>query len=436
MDFDEALRWLDSRISLESTVAAVAGPGRRRPPRLDRMAQLMELLADPQHGYPVLHLTGTNGKTSTARILTRLLEVAGLSVGTYTSPHLECVTERMALNGEPISRDDLGATVGGVAAVVPYMAEPPTYFEAVTAAAFRWFGEVAVHAAVVEVGLLGRWDATNVADAQVAVVTNVGGDHLDYTATREAAAQEKAGIVKPGSILVLGEDDPDLAGVFAAAPAEEVWVRGRDFAVLENLLAHEGRMVGIRTPAGSYQELYLALRGAFQGENAALALAAAEAFLGVPLEEGLVREAFLTVTSPGRLEVMRRQPLCVLDGAHNPPAAAALGQAVAEDFAEPGAWTVVMGVLAPHDPAELLGALDIGGRTRVIACQPDSPRAVPAAEVAAAAGRLGLDSEVVGSVAEAVSRALALSSAEDAVLVTGSLYVVGEARAALRRGVG
>ncbi len=436
MDYGEALRWLDSRISLEAAVEGPAATVRRSAPRLDRMAQLMGLLADPQDAYPVLHLTGTNGKTSTARILTRLLEVAGLSVGTYTSPHLESVTERMAWNSEPITEDALAEAITAVAGVVPFMDEPPTYFEAVTAAAFRWFAEVAVHAAVVEVGLLGRWDATNVADAQVAVITNVGGDHLDYAPTREAAAFEKAGIVKPGSILVLGETDPELAEVFAATPAEAVWFRGRDFAVVENLLAHGGRMVGVRTPGATYEELYLGLRGSFQADNAAAALAAAEAFLGGPLEEGLVREAFLTVSSPGRLEVMSRQPLIVLDGAHNPPAAAALGSAVADELADPRSWIMVLGVLRPHDPGELLAALDVDRLTGVIACRPDSPRAVPAADVAGAAGRLGLEAEVAGSVAEAVSRALALSTPEDAVLVTGSLYTVGEARRALRRGVG
>ncbi|MBW3615278.1 MAG: bifunctional folylpolyglutamate synthase/dihydrofolate synthase [Actinobacteria bacterium] len=434
MDFSEALRWLDDRVNLESTGARApdASPSEGR---LDRMVQLAGLLADPQHAYPVLHLTGTNGKTSTARILTRLLEVAGLSVGTYTSPHLESVTERISWNSEPIQEDAMAAALTAVAAVVPFMDEPPTYFEAVTAAAFRWFAEVAVHAAVVEVGVLGRWDATNVADAQVAVVTNVGADHLDYAGTREAVAWEKAGIIKPSSILVLGETDPELAHVFAATPAEGVWLLGRDFAVVENLLAVGGRAVGIQTPGASYEDLYLGLRGGFQADNAALALAAAEAFLGGPLEEGLVREAFLTVSSPGRMEVMSHEPLCVLDGAHNPPAAAALGLAVEEEFVEPRRWTVVMGVLRPHDPQELLAALDLEG-TRVIACRPDSPRAVPAAEVAGAARRLGLEAEVGGSPAEAVSRALALSTAEDAVLVTGSLYTVGEARRALRRGVG
>ncbi|MBW3556505.1 MAG: bifunctional folylpolyglutamate synthase/dihydrofolate synthase [Actinobacteria bacterium] len=434
MDFAEALRWLDERINLESSVAPAAELP-RTPPRLDRMVQLVGFLADPQQAYPVLHLTGTNGKTSTARILTRLLEVAGLSVGTYTSPHLESITERIAWNSEPMDQNAMAAALSAVASVVPFMDEPPTYFEALTAAAFRWFAEVAVHAAVVEVGILGRWDATNVAEAQVAVVTNVGADHLDYAGSREAVAREKAGIVKPGSILVLGETDPELVDIFAATPAEGVWLRGRDFAVVENLLAHQGRSIGIRTPGASYEDLYLGLRGAFQADNAAIALAAAEAFLGVPLEEGLVKEAFLTVGSPGRLEVMSHQPLCVLDGAHNAPAAAALGSALVEEFVEPRRWTVVMGVLRPHDPKELLGALDLEG-ARVIACRPSSPRAVPAADIAAAAAGLGLESEAAGSPAEAVSRALALSTAEDAVLVTGSLYAVGEARRALQQGLG
>ena len=432
MDYDEALQWLDDRINLEATVS----PGRLAPPTLDRMRELVGLLGDPQTAFPVIHLTGTNGKTSTARILTRLLEVAGLTVGTYTSPHLESITERIGRNGEPISTEDFADAVAGVAGVADLMATRPSYFEVLTAAAYRWFADVAVHAAVVEVGLLGRWDATNVADGQVAVLTNVGADHLDYAGTVENIAREKVGIVKPGSVFVLGETSEELAPVFEGTEAEAVWRRDEDFAVVENSMAVGGRLLTLRTPTSMYEDVFLRLHGAYQAANASIALTACEAFLGGPLDGELVLEAFDTVRSPGRLEVMGRQPLFLLDGAHNEAGAYVLADAIDEEFGEVAHWTLVLGVLAPHDPAAFLAALDLPDVVRVVACASASPRAVPAGDVAAAAERAGLVAEVGAGVAEAVARALAGASAEDGVLVTGSLHVVGEARAALRRGVG
>ncbi len=432
MDFPDALRWLDDRTNLEAMVS----PIRLAPPNLDRMRELLGLLGDPQTGFPVLHLTGTNGKTSTARILTRLLEVAGLTVGTYTSPHLESITERISRNGESISDEEFADAIAGVAGVAGMMSERPSYFEVLTAAAYRWFGDVAVHAAVVEVGLLGMWDATNVADGQVAILTNVGADHLDYAGSVENIAREKVGIVKPGSIFLLGETSEELAPLFADTEAEEVWRREEDFAVVENELAVGGRLITLRTPTSMYEDLFLRLHGAYQAENASIALAACEAFIGGPLDADLVMEAFDTVRSPGRLEVMGRQPLCLLDGAHNQAGAQVLASAVEEEFGEVQHWTLVIGLLSPHDPDEFLAALDLSDIVRVVACAPRSPRAVSAADVAAAAARRGLHAEIGDGVAEAVGRALAGCAAEDGVLVTGSLYVVGEARTALRRGVG
>jgi dihydrofolate synthase/folylpolyglutamate synthase len=432
VDFAEAMHWLDGNIDLEKMRA----PKRMVPPSLDRMRELVGLLGDPHTAFPSIHLTGTNGKTSTARILTRLLEVAGLTVGTYTSPDLETVRERITRNGELIPEEELAEAISAIAAVADLMSERPSRFESLTAAAFRWFADVAVHVGVIEVGLLGRWDATNVIDAQVAVVTNVGADHLDYAGSIENIAAEKAGIVKPGSIFVLGETSEDLAPFFADTPAEAVWRRDEDFAVVENSLAVGGRVLSLRTPTSMYEDLFLRLHGAYQAENASIALAACEAFLGGPLEEELVLEAFDTVRSPGRLEVVGRQPLCLLDGAHNEAGAHVLATAIEEEFGEVQRWTLVLASLTPHDPYEFLSALDLDDVVRVVACEPRSPRAVPAAEVARAAERRGLFAEVGGGVAEALGRALAGCSAEDGVLVTGSLYAVGEARAAIGRGIG
>ncbi|MGH9150081.1 MAG: bifunctional folylpolyglutamate synthase/dihydrofolate synthase [Acidimicrobiales bacterium] len=426
MDLSAALAYLDEHVNLE----AMAVAGRAQPPSLDRTRELVGLMADPQHQYPVVHLTGTNGKTSTARMTAALCAAQGLSVGTYTSPHLDRVNDRMAWNGDPIDDGSLAGVVAAVAGLEPLLGGRPSYFEILTAAAFRWFADVAVDVAVVEVGLLGRWDATNVADGQVAVVTNVGADHLDYAGSREGVAREKAGIVKPGSILVLGEPDPALAPVFEAAGAAAVWRRGDDFACDANHLAHGGRLLRLRTPGAIYDEVFLPLHGAHQGDKAACALAAAEAFFGTPLAEEVVAEALGVVRSPGRLQVVSRQPLCLLDGAHNPDGAEALARALLDDFAGSAGLILVVGMLRPHDPAEMLGALDAGRARLVVACPPPSPRAVPPAEIAAAAAAMGVAAETAPSVAEALDLALAEARPDEAVVGTGSLYTVGAARAA------
>ncbi|HUP69469.1 MAG TPA: Mur ligase family protein [Acidimicrobiales bacterium] len=402
-------------------------------PTLERIRQLMALMGDSQRAYPVVHLTGTNGKGSTARMITALLATMGLSVGTYTSPDLERVNERLAWNSEAIGDEDLAALIEAVAAFEPLLDEAPSRFEILTAAAYRWFSDIAVDAAVVEVGLGGRWDATNVVDATVAVVTNVSADHVEILGpTLADIATEKAGIVKPGSLLVLGETDPELARIFREAAPAEVWERDVDFAVETNRLAHGGRLVNIRTPGSSYRELYLPVHGAHQADNAAVALAAAEAFFGRPLPTDAVEVAFAGLRLPGRMEVVSRQPLVLLDGAHNPAGARAAAATLAEEFEASTSRILVLGMLAPRDPAEMLEALDVAGTRLVVAVAPPSPRAVLAAEVAAAAGSLGVRAEVAGSVAEALALARAEAADTDMVLVTGSLYLVGAARAALR----
>jgi dihydrofolate synthase/folylpolyglutamate synthase len=429
MDLADALAYLADHVNLETDVAP-----RSAARRLDRVARLVELMGDPQRAYPVIHLSGTNGKGSTARILTSLLIARGLSVGTYTSPHLERVNERMAWSGEPIGDDDLAGAIGAVAGLEPLLDSRPTHFEILTAAAFRWFADVAVDVAVVEVGLGGRWDATNVADGDVAVLTNVALDHAETIGPELAdIATEKAGIVKPGSVLVLGETDPALAPIFHQAGAVDVWERGRHFGCTANRLAHEGRVLTLFTPGARYSQLYLPVYGAFQGDNAATALAAAEAFFGAPLATEVVSEAFADVHLPGRLEVVARHPLCLLDGAHNPAGAEAATAAVDEAFGPVTTGRVlVAGMLRGRDPVEMLTALGADRARLVVACPPPSPRALPAAEVAAAAAALGTPAEEASSVAEAVATALALAGRDELVHVTGSLYVVGAARAALR----
>ncbi len=410
----------------------MASPAAAR--RLDRVRRLVELMGDPQHSYPVIHITGTNGKGSVARMVTALLVARGLRVGTYTSPHLERVNERMAWNGDPIPDDDLAEVIGAIAELEPLLGSPPTHFEILTAAAFRWFADVAVDVAVIEVGLGGRWDATNVADGQVAVLTNISLDHAETIGPAVSdIATEKVGIVKAGSTFVLAETTPSLLPIFNATEAAETWVKGSHFRCGRNVAAHEGRVIDLSTPGGSYPGIFLPVYGPYQGDNAAVALAAVEAFFGAPLAPDVVAEAFAGLRLPGRLEVVTRHPVCVLDGAHNPAGALAATAALDEAFGPAVTGRVlVIGLLQGRDPTEMLRCFDAGRARLVVACPPPSPRALPASEVAAAARALGTDAEEAASVAEAVATALALAGEQELVHVTGSLYVVGAARSALR----
>lgn len=439
-DYPAALAWLDAHVNLEKGGLGTPNLGTRtrtlEPPSLDRMRELVEFLGSPQLGFPIVHVTGTNGKSSTARMISALLAARGLSVGLYTSPHLERVNERLAWNGDPVPDDAFARVLDGVRSVESLVSERPSYFEVVTAAAFAWFAEVAVDVAVVEVGLGGTWDATNVGDGTVAVVTNVGIDHVEYLGpTREQIAREKAGIVKPGCVLVLGETDPDLVSVFVdeRQPAG-VHRRGVDFGVRRNVVAHMGRALDVYAPGGEMRGVYLPLHGAYQGDNAALALAAGEAFFGgQPFDAGVVAEAFGRLKVPGRMEVVSRQPLVLLDGAHNGAGARALVSSLDEEFPATDR-TLVVGLLREKDPHEMLAALRADRAARLFVCRPPGPRAMDPQALAAAARDLGVPGptiEVCAVVSEAVARALATTPPEGQVVVTGSLYTVGAARAAL-----
>jgi dihydrofolate synthase/folylpolyglutamate synthase len=428
-DLGRALRYLDAHVNFETA------PSRRSKPTLDRMYALCGLLGDPQSAYPVVHLTGTNGKGSTARMVTALLQAYGLSVGTYTSPHLEHINERLSWNGEPVADDVLADALLGLDPLEEHLGEHLTHFELLTAAAFRWFADIAVDVAVVEVGMGGRWDATNVADGIVAVVTNVGLDHTEVIGpTRAEIAAEKAGIVKPGSTLVLGETDPDLVPTFVGRGP--VWQRDTDFGCEANSVAHGGRLIRLRTPAKVYEDVFVALHGAHQGDNAACAAAAAEAFFGRALDGDVLRESFATVRVPGRFEILGRAPLVVLDGAHNPDGARALAHTLQDDLAGVAPTVVVAGFTAGRDPVEMLTILSGAGANRIVACRPPHPRGLPASDVVVAARSLGMAAEAAPTVVEAVVRGLQLAGDDGFLLITGSLYVVGEARGALRAQLG
>ena len=324
-------------------------PETRLDPTLDRIEALVELLGDPQRAYQVVHLTGTNGKTSTARMIDTLLRERELRTGRFTSPHVESMTERISIDGEPL---DEQAFVDAYLDVAPFLdlvdadqAHPLSFFETVVAMAYAAFADAPIDVAVVEVGMGGSWDATNVADGTVAVVTPIAVDHAKYLGDRpETIAVEKAGIIKPGSRVVVAEQSPEVMAVLEER-AREVGAtllrEGIDFGVVRVLPAVGGQVVTLRGLRGEYDELFLPLYGTHQAHNAALALAAVEALAGdlateshgaEPLSDEIVRKAFAEVTSPARLEIIRRGPTVLLDAAHNPHGAAAAVEAVREFF--------------------------------------------------------------------------------------------------------
>jgi dihydrofolate synthase/folylpolyglutamate synthase len=442
LDFREAQAYLDDHIDLEKTASISAGHVEGL--SLDRMRRVVEVLGDPQDDYPVIHITGTNGKGSTARMISALLAAHQLSVGSYTSPHLEHVTERIARNGEPIEPEEFADVVGELESLEhqKFFEERPSYFELLTAAGFAWFSQVAVDVAAVEVGLLGRWDATNVADGQVAVVTNVGKDHTNGRGDwRRRVAEEKAGIVKPGSLLVLGEPDPALRPLFEAEAPADVWVRDQDFGIIADRVALGGHVVDLRTPNGLLEELFLPVHGAHQADNAAVAVAAVEAFFGRPLAHDVAAEAFEGLRLPGRFEVVHRAPLLVLDGAHNPDGARAAAATLADEFDVAGTRRWVLGLLGGRDLDEMLDAFGVRAGDEVTTCKPPSPRGVAAGELAEVVAARGVSVEAVPDIGEALDRAWAAATAGAAgngggtglVIVTGSLYTVGAARTACRR---
>ena len=435
MTLREALAWLDGHVNLETGVGFTAPPTRERgAPTLDRIRELTTLLGTPQAEFPTVHLTGTNGKTSTARMAATLLEATGRSVGLATSPHLEHVRERVVWNGDPIDDASLARVLTQIEVTEEFLTELPSYFEIMVAAAFTFFADVAVHVGVIEVGMGGTWDATNVVDADVAVVTNVGLDHTAFLgSTRAEIATDKAGIIRPHATLVLGETDPELVEIFVAREPARTWLRDRDFGVRLSRLAHGGHLVDLYTPGAEYPEVFVPLHGAHQVDNAAIALAAAQAHVGTPLDEEAVHEGFARVTSPGRLEVMGTQPLILLDGAHNAVGAAALARALRDEFA-PQPRTLVVGLLREKDPAEMLDALDVTGVEHLVCTRPPTPRALDPVSVADAAIALGVDADridVLPDTVDAVQRARDVTAADGQIVVTGSLYVVGAARAAL-----
>ena len=416
---------------------------KRVAPSLARIEAICEALDHPEAKIPAIHITGTNGKTSTARIVTALLSGLGLNVGTYTSPHLETVRERIALNGEPIGEDEFGELFDHirpyVEVVESQMGERLTYFELLTAMFFLWAAEAPVDAVVLEVGLGGLWDATNVVDAPVAVVTNIGHDHVELLGDdKRQIAGEKAGIIKDGATAVTAERDPPILEIIteAADKHDAHLLRvDRDFGVVENKIAVGGRYLSIDTTSGDYEGLFLPLHGTHQGVNAATALQAVISFLPMQrLSQEVVASGLATVTAPGRSETFRvpnSDVPVVLDVAHNPEGMSALVTALLETFAFDRVVTVI-GVLKDKDHQGIVGELS-RMPAHVIATQARSGRSRPSPELKEAAEILGIESEDVPDVTAAVARALSLAESGDLICITGSHYVVGEARTYLKK---
>ncbi len=413
-------------------------------PSLERISELVDLLGQPQHAFPVVHVGGTNGKTSVARMVDELLRELNLRTGRYTSPHLQSVTERIVLDGEPIDTERFIETYTEVA---PYLGLVDSqhdvvlgYFEVLTALAYAAFADAPVDAAVVEVGMGGSWDATNVVDGKVAVLTPISVDHVDYLGdTIEAISEEKAGIIKPGSYAVLAAQESAAAEVLLARAAEAgvtVARQGAEFGVRHREMAVGGQMVDIQGLAGPYDNIFLPLHGEHQAHNAATALAAAEAFVGGGrdgLNADAVRAAFARVTVPGRLEPLRHGPVVLVDSAHNPAGAAALAAALSEEFASTS-LVAVIAVLGDKDAAGILAALEPVVEAVVIT-ENSSPRCLPVDDLEPIAVDVFGEERVrtAAVLPDAVEAGLALAEREDTigghgVVVTGSVVTAGDAR--------
>ncbi|MET8084850.1 folylpolyglutamate synthase/dihydrofolate synthase family protein [Micromonospora sp. NPDC005237] len=419
---------------------------------LDRIESLLDLLGSPQRAYPAIHLTGTNGKTSTARMIDSLLRAFGLHTGRYTSPHLETVRERISLDGEPVSEERFAAVyreIKPLAELVDARSdEPLTYFDMTTALAFATFADAPVDIAVVEVGLGGAEDATNVIQAGVCVITPIGLDHTEWLGdTLQDIALAKAGIIHPGATVIAAAQEEEAARPLLDRCAEvgaTIAREGAEFGVLGRAVAVGGQVLSLQGLGGIYDDIFIPLHGAHQAQNAAVALAAVEAFLGAgsrrQLDVDAVREGFASTSSPGRLERVRNAPTILLDGAHNPHGMAATVTALQEEFAF-SKLVAVVGVLADKDAEALLELLE-PVVDQVVVTRNSSPRAMPTAELAALAEEVFGEERVESAeeMPDAIELAVALAE-EDVpgelsgvgVLVTGSVVTVADARRLLKR---
>ncbi|CAB4719099.1 unannotated protein [freshwater metagenome] len=422
-------------------------PETRIAPTTERIAALVDILGSPQLTYPTIHVGGTNGKTSTSRMIDSLLFAHGLRTGRFTSPHLESYRERIAINGQPIDPKELIFAYNDIAAYLDLMdtkfENPISFFEAVTALGFVAFAEHPVDVAVIEVGMGGEWDATNVVDADISVLMPIGFDHMEYlgNSLHEIAAT-KAGIIKAGGFIVLAQQEPEAAKELIRKAAEvgaDVVREGIEYSITSRAVAVGGQLITIKGLHDTYDDIFLPLHGKHQASNAASALAAVEAFFGdQPLDIEAVRAGFADVTSPGRCEVVHRDPTIILDAAHNPHGAAALADTVANEFNFDEVVAVV-GVFADKDAEGILQALE-PIVDHVIITQSASDRAMASGELEKIASKIFGKDRVfeINNFHTALDRAVAdatrpLSEDTIGIIVTGSVVTVGQARTYLRR---
>ncbi len=426
-------------------------PETRIEPTLQRVTALLDLLGNPQRAYPVIQIAGTNGKTSVARMIDALLTTMGLRTGRFTSPHLQKVTERISLDGEPIDDARYVETFGDIAPYVDMVDAGSersggvalSKFEILTAMAFAAFADAPVDVAIVEVGIGGTWDSTNVVDATVAAITPIGIDHIDYLGPDlESIAGNKAGIIKRGATAVIGAQDPDAMTVLLRRAVEQdatVARFGSEFDVAERSVAVGGQLLTLQGLSAIYPDVFLPLHGAHQAGNASLALAAVEAFLGAGRDRSLdlqtVQDGFASVASPGRLERVRTSPMILVDAAHNPHGATALATALAEEFS----FTRLVGVLAVMADKDVRGIAEALADSfdEVVVTVNSSPRSMPVADLAELAGDVFGEHRVHTAERMDEAIALAVDLAEDdpeaaagaAVLITGSVVSAGDGRA-------
>jgi len=405
-------------------------------PDLARVGELVALLDHPELTYPSIQITGTNGKTTTSRAVTAIACAHGLTTGTFVSPHVVSVTERLTICGAPIGEEEFGEEYEHV---LPYLllvddrVGPVSYFEALTALAFAWFADKPVGLGVFEVGMGGAWDATNVVRGDVAILCPIGLDHVGILGdTVEAIAAEKAGIVKEGRTAVVRRQPPEAMDVIrarAAAVSATLLVEDVDFSLDDRARAVGGQVIRVQGIHADYEEVVVPLHGESAARNAAAAVAACEALLGRALDPNAVRQGLAGVAVPGRLEVVGRQPVVVLDGAHNPEAAAAMTATLLEAFS----WRTLHLVVGMFDDKDVEGVAaamaPLAPSARAIATTPEGPRAAPADRVAAALRTAGfVDVSTAPTVAEAVLAARDAAGEADVILVTGSFYTVAGAR--------
>ena len=422
-------------------------PENKIEPTLDRILALTDVLGSPQLSYPTIHIAGTNGKTTISRMIDALLTELGYRTGRFTSPHLESFLERISIKTKPITPDEFIKNYHDIALYLDLIdSKQPhqiSYFEALTALAFVAFAEHPIDVGVIEAGLGGEWDATNVVQSQVSVMTPIGLDHMDYLGnTLEEIAQTKSGIFKPESNVVLAAQPPEVAKVLMAKVAKVSAIafrEGIEFSVANRAIAVGGQLISINGLSGLIVDIFLPLYGAHQANNAAVALAAVEAFAGVALDPELIRTAFSKVTSPGRCEVIHRDPTVIIDAAHNPHGATAIATTINNEF-DFEAVIGVVAVLADKDASGILAELSRVVDYLIIS-QSSSVRALPANELAKLAEKffkpeqLEVIPELRGAITYATEKANLSNQVNDgvtAVLITGSVVTAGEARSIVR----